>query len=726
MSKVTNLLMCLALILITACGGGSGTKAPLPPVATVDSANTTLKQSIVVNVLSNDSDPEGSSLSITSVSQPPVGTTSIVDNQIEFQPGSQSGIYEFDYTITNASSLTSSARVTVTVAPINAVLNGRLSTEEAGRSVFANLETSSGIVSHETTTETGGLFSLRAEIGDLSSFISLTATGPDGEMEYHSLVGSAEKISEMLDQNNELEYTEYLQLEISPYSTALFATLNLSKPAESMFSDELMEDLLKVQAGDSVFLLAVAIKRLLADEINFPDGVSSFTELFADKTILYPYLRSFSSDELIESSNLLLNELSFYSVEDSYSSDLTFLTSREVTDFSTLFVPLAIQKTQNGNIQLSSTISLTERNGVWLNEKQFNNEFSILIEDNGSITLKSTNIDPMDDVFSDETFFVNGCSESKVLLTLSKVEMFPVYRGTTTDQFLVKFSGLNHPGENFDSTCGNATSFDWSYVGLFSSTKNNVNLAEKLNVGPIAARVGLNTDFNSSLPSPSMIDLDSDGSAFVSVDQSSANWEFLNNGNFLLRLEDQSSIEFYGVEEFGLSTRYAARKSNLDGSQIVYSGLIMNAESNIVFDDVVGRYELLRSFEEEPFFALTFFNDNTGNQETRESDGWTPTQEIFTYQWNLNDSMNELSLDYYTARDENGNWVSRTDTGCDEVETDCYLWRHRNMRLLAADSEYIYVSMNIMTDRARFGLDLVETWGYVGIFRKTEFYFPQQ
>lgn len=725
MSKINNLLVSIVFIsFLIACGSG-GSKVPLPPVATPDIGSTTLKQSIVVDVLANDSDPEGSALTISSIGQPSSGTAQIVNNQIEFQPGSQSGTFTFSYTISNESSLSSTANVSVEVSPISLVLKGRLSSEELDKDVFADIETSSGSVTFQAKTANNGLFDLSIDISDLSGFITLRGDGPDGQIEYQSLLGSAEKIIDQLAPNNELEFSDYLQLELSPYSTALYATLNLNKSTELLFSDELIENLLKEHAGDSVFQLAIAIKRLLNNEIAFPEGATNFTELFSDKAILYPFLRSFSDDELIESSNLLLNELSFYSAEDSYSSDLTFLTSREVTDFSTFFVPLAIQKAENGNIQLSSTISLTERNGVRLNNKQFNNEFSILIEDNGSMSLNSTKLDPMDDVFSDETFFVNGCSESKVLVTLSKVEVFPVYRGTITDQFLVRFSGLNHPGENFESTCGSATSVEWSYVGLFSSTKNNVNLTEKLNVGVIAARVGLNTDFNSLLPSPSMIDLESDGSAFVSVDQSNANWEFLSNGNFLLRLADRSSIEFYGVEEFGLSTRYAARKSYLDGTQAVYSGLIMNAENNVVFDDVVGRYELLRSFEEEPFFALAFFNDNTGNQESRELDGWTPTQGIFTYQWNLNNSMDELSLDYYTSRDENGNWISRTDSGCGEEELDCYLWRHRDIKLLAVDSEYVYVSMNIMTDNARHGLDQIETWGYVGIYRKTEFYFPQ-
>jgi hypothetical protein len=74
---------------------------------------------IDINVLDNDGDPEGSSISLDSVSNPSNGTTEIIPkngtNWIRYTPSSKPDTVTFDYTISDDSDNTGTATVTVNV-----------------------------------------------------------------------------------------------------------------------------------------------------------------------------------------------------------------------------------------------------------------------------------------------------------------------------------------------------------------------------------------------------------------------------------------------------------------------------------------------------------------------------------------------------------------------------------------------------------------------------------
>ena len=78
---------------------------------------TTPSGSVSVDVLANDSDPDGDSLSISSVSDFKNGTVSITGNRLLYQPNSGfAGTDTFTYTATDGN-LSGTATVTVTVGP---------------------------------------------------------------------------------------------------------------------------------------------------------------------------------------------------------------------------------------------------------------------------------------------------------------------------------------------------------------------------------------------------------------------------------------------------------------------------------------------------------------------------------------------------------------------------------------------------------------------------------
>ena len=101
------------------------TVAPAPPVnrnpiAAADSATTDAGVAVTVNVLANDSDPDGDALSISSVSNVVNGTAAIVAGGVRFTPAAGfSGTGSFSYAVSDGrgGSATAAVTITVTAAP---------------------------------------------------------------------------------------------------------------------------------------------------------------------------------------------------------------------------------------------------------------------------------------------------------------------------------------------------------------------------------------------------------------------------------------------------------------------------------------------------------------------------------------------------------------------------------------------------------------------------------
>jgi hypothetical protein len=87
-----------------------------PPVAVADATNTLKNAAVTVNVLANDSDPNGYALTIQSVTQPGNGSAAISGTNILYTPTTSfTGTDTFTYTIFDGYFDTATATVTVTV-----------------------------------------------------------------------------------------------------------------------------------------------------------------------------------------------------------------------------------------------------------------------------------------------------------------------------------------------------------------------------------------------------------------------------------------------------------------------------------------------------------------------------------------------------------------------------------------------------------------------------------
>jgi hypothetical protein len=88
-----------------------------PPVAVNDTATTLSNTAVTTNVTSNDTDADGNTLSVTSVTQPTNGTASVSDaSSVTYTPNTGFvGSDSYTYTISDGNGGTATATVTVTV-----------------------------------------------------------------------------------------------------------------------------------------------------------------------------------------------------------------------------------------------------------------------------------------------------------------------------------------------------------------------------------------------------------------------------------------------------------------------------------------------------------------------------------------------------------------------------------------------------------------------------------
>ena len=90
------------------------------PVVNNDVATTAEDTAVVIDVLANDTDPDGDTLTISVVTSPVNGTTTLVDGDVRYTPARDfNGTDTFGYTACDESGLCSNGTVTVTVTPVN-------------------------------------------------------------------------------------------------------------------------------------------------------------------------------------------------------------------------------------------------------------------------------------------------------------------------------------------------------------------------------------------------------------------------------------------------------------------------------------------------------------------------------------------------------------------------------------------------------------------------------
>ena len=91
-----------------------------PPEAEDDEASTAEDEAVVVDVLANDTDPDGDTLRVASVTAPAHGTARVAAGWVTYTPDANyHGTDRFNYVAADGEGLTAEAAVEVTIAPVN-------------------------------------------------------------------------------------------------------------------------------------------------------------------------------------------------------------------------------------------------------------------------------------------------------------------------------------------------------------------------------------------------------------------------------------------------------------------------------------------------------------------------------------------------------------------------------------------------------------------------------
>ncbi|GIU22755.1 Ig-like domain-containing protein [Shewanella sp. MBTL60-007] len=111
-----KLILASMITMLAACGSDNDDNTNLPeentpPVAVADFANVLAEEVVTIDVLANDTDADGDTLTIVSVDS---GNAVIKDGKVDFTAGTEAGEVKFNYTITDGTD-EASAVVTVTV-----------------------------------------------------------------------------------------------------------------------------------------------------------------------------------------------------------------------------------------------------------------------------------------------------------------------------------------------------------------------------------------------------------------------------------------------------------------------------------------------------------------------------------------------------------------------------------------------------------------------------------
>ncbi|MCC2616334.1 Ig-like domain-containing protein [Aestuariibacter halophilus] len=210
--KNSPLLPIAILASLTACGGGSGGESntsinpPLPatnqaPVAQNDTGNVFAGQSIELDVMANDSDPEGDTLTIETVGDVASGRVVMDGSVLRYEStGDFSGVVTFSYTVVDGNGGSSEATVSIDVLN-RLTLAGRIDgVAQSDMTITAYVDDNA----YTATTNNQGQFQLVVGIASEEQSIRLQSTADDRGIQYQTWLNAQDGLLSLADDEEQI------------------------------------------------------------------------------------------------------------------------------------------------------------------------------------------------------------------------------------------------------------------------------------------------------------------------------------------------------------------------------------------------------------------------------------------------------------------------------------------------------------------------------------------
>ncbi|MBA6295999.1 Ig-like domain-containing protein [Colwellia sp. MB02u-9] len=291
--KKQLLLSMLALSIITGCGGSDkSTKTTTPPppesnTAPIANADTGLAQnnkSSTLDVLANDTDSNGDTLTLDSITvQPQFGTVEIVDNALLFTPQTDyAGVDTLSYQISDGA-LTAEAEVNLTINHTMTIAGKVTDSPISNALVTIELDGQT----YTATADSKGNYQLPITINNMQNMLFIKAQGSEinnqASVELVAMLGEVKNLLSSVDANKELTNQENNRTNVTHLSTATYLLAKDRNENQNIASNEQLEALKSDISAEDTLETAGFIK-LLVDNPDFqiPEGESILSLLDSD------------------------------------------------------------------------------------------------------------------------------------------------------------------------------------------------------------------------------------------------------------------------------------------------------------------------------------------------------------------------------------------------------------------------------------------------------------
>lgn len=289
--KLQSVVCLLALTTFTACGGGGGDNPPPPPpntnkapVLTADNGESVNGMTVTVDVLANDSDPDGDTLEIIQVGESAFATVNNLGNSIQIIPSSMTsaGSETISYTVSDGNGHSVSSNVTLTFTQ-SVTLNGKV-TGLSGDNL--NLFYQFGAESASSSVDAQGNFAITVAGQDMQAAVKLSIS--NGTHELKGYTSSLETLVSVSNSERLVTSEDSHLVVVTPVST-VYNNLIESEFGSEIPSEAELKSFEENLDGDVLLESSALVKMFSQDNFALPEGVTSIDAFLADKAAIWSY-----------------------------------------------------------------------------------------------------------------------------------------------------------------------------------------------------------------------------------------------------------------------------------------------------------------------------------------------------------------------------------------------------------------------------------------------------